>query len=919
MATEYQLSYTARDIDEKLGKVDILSKDKADKTEIPQKTSELQNDSGFLSGADILNADGIIKQEVLPEGYPYEGTATVVHVTLDESNISYSDEQAPGAILPGKFDINPNRSYTVTWNGIEYTCTAHLCDFYGIPVVGIGRISYINDLVEGSTAYTDNNEPFVLLYISSDLSEEVPEEGCSLNLFVFDGTLEANRSTLSIVGDVLRKIDNKFLPKSPITNVVDGSAVGSVRGIFTLEESDDYKIGEYSWAEGVHTRASGNYSHAEGHFTESSGPNSHAEGGSTKASGQLSHAEGCSTEASGYVSHAEGNSTKAEGSNSHAEGVGTIANGTSQHVQGAYNIPDDNDKYAHIVGNGAYEKPSNAHTLDWEGNAWFAGNVTIGEDEKVLATQEYVNEAVAACGGSSAEGVVLYTEQELTPEQQAQARVNIGAVASVNGVEPDENGNVEIEIGGESSAPTQTTDAQEHASFGEELASADGWTADGWIGDFVNGFTHTSGNTNPLIFAMPENTGTNRYQVTFESSVALTNTNLFVTIGGSDNFPLYGQPQPYGVGIQSIEDGNLMFIPESSFTGKLTNISIKRITGAYEAIPSKSVADSNGKLSFEMRGSNAELNNVFMGEHAGQYNTNGFGNVALGADALPKNTSGFWNIGVGYQALMCNTVGSRNVAAGYGALRYNETGNRNIALGSFSLMNNKTGSWNVAIGADCMDHNVSGNNNVAIGFQAMYHSQGAYDNVSIGKGTLESITDGYRNVVVGAYSASKLTTGNHNIILGTSVMPIAETATYNVAIGAGTLYKNLNGSNNVCIGTNAGSGKESRSFTRNVCIGFGTGTAWTGSVAENTLIGAYAGNTITTGSKNTCIGYQAQVKVPTASWQLSICNLIYGDMTEGQKYAEIDGGLQINALPTADPGIAGRLWNDNGTLKVSAG
>ena len=33
-------------------------------------------------------------------------------------------------------------------------------------------------------------------------------------------------------------------------------------------------------------------------------------------------------------------------------------------------------KYAHIVGNGESNSArSNAHTLDWDGNAWFAGTV----------------------------------------------------------------------------------------------------------------------------------------------------------------------------------------------------------------------------------------------------------------------------------------------------------------------------------------------------------------------------------------------------------------------------------------------------------------------------------------------------------------------------------------------------------------
>ena len=43
------------------------------------------------------------------------------------------------------------------------------------------------------------------------------------------------------------------------------------------------------------------------------------------------------------------------------------------------NVADVDEKYAHIVGNGAplgdENARSNAHTLDWEGNAWFAGSV----------------------------------------------------------------------------------------------------------------------------------------------------------------------------------------------------------------------------------------------------------------------------------------------------------------------------------------------------------------------------------------------------------------------------------------------------------------------------------------------------------------------------------------------------------------
>lgn len=144
-------------------------------------------------------------------------------------------------------------------------------------------------------------------------------------------------------------------------NILDGNIVGSVRTSGSAEESDSYKLGQ----------------------------NAFAEGGNTKASGDGSHAEGYSTTASGEYSHAEGWST--------------IAQGANQHVQGTYNIADTTS--AHIVGNGHVEfARSNAHTLDWNGNAWFAGDVYTGSTSgtnkdagsKVLATKEYVDSKTSA-------------------------------------------------------------------------------------------------------------------------------------------------------------------------------------------------------------------------------------------------------------------------------------------------------------------------------------------------------------------------------------------------------------------------------------------------------------------------------------------------------------------------------------------
>ena len=137
--------------------------------------------------------------------------------------------------------------------------------------------------------------------------------------------------------------------------------------------------GVASHAEGRGTTASGGLSHAEGRGTTASGGMSHAEGRGTTASGGMSHAEGSFTTASGDYSHAEGDNTTASGKYSHAEGSETIAAGNNQHVEGRYNIEDTSNKYAHIIGNGSSDtKRSNAHTLDWSGNAWYAGEVKVG-------------------------------------------------------------------------------------------------------------------------------------------------------------------------------------------------------------------------------------------------------------------------------------------------------------------------------------------------------------------------------------------------------------------------------------------------------------------------------------------------------------------------------------------------------------
>ena len=150
----------------------------------------------------------------------------------------------------------------------------------------------------------------------------------------------------------------------------------TAKGKYSHAEGTGQALEDNSHAEGSGT-ASGYYSHAEGAATTASGYYSHAEGSNTTALGEYSHSEGFKVEARGMYSHAEGILTTASGTCSHTEGSNTIARGDHQHVQGKYNVEDTNKKYAHIVGGGTSEnKRKNIHTLDWDGNAEYAGDVS---------------------------------------------------------------------------------------------------------------------------------------------------------------------------------------------------------------------------------------------------------------------------------------------------------------------------------------------------------------------------------------------------------------------------------------------------------------------------------------------------------------------------------------------------------------
>jgi hypothetical protein len=177
--------------------------------------------------------------------------------------------------------------------------------------------------------------------------------------------------------------------------------------------------------------------------------------------------------------------------------------------------------------------------------------------------------------------------------------------------------------------------------------------------------------------------------------------------------------------------------------------------------------------------------------------------VFIGQDAgANDDLSANGNVFIGESAGKTNSTGFGSVAIGQGALKLNTTGNSNVGTGRQALANNTTGSFNVSNGVYALFYNTTGSGNVAAGYEA-----------------LTANTNGGYNVASGHRSLYQNTTGGSNI-----------------ASGLNALYQNLSGSLNVALGSNA---------------------LYSNTSDQNTAVGAFAGNTLTTGSNNTLLGYNA--------------------------------------------------------------
>ena len=220
---------------------------------------------------------------------------------------------------------------------------------------------------------------------------------------------QSNRvNGLKLTGEItpgLHQLDKKYIPRDVLNEIYTlGESVENQNsalsrkmnaanptgtGAFSLNRKSDSEVGGNSFAAGFKPIASGECSFAVGR--------------EATASGDFAFAAGYKAIASGIYSFAAGNFTTASGDYSF--------------VTGRRNVEDIFNRYPHIVGNGNSARNSNAYTLDWDGNGWFAGDVFVG-------------------GTGQDEGVKLLKAGEAIPIPRT---ASVGQVLAVKAV--DENGN----------------------------------------------------------------------------------------------------------------------------------------------------------------------------------------------------------------------------------------------------------------------------------------------------------------------------------------------------------------------------------------------------------------------------------------------------------------------------------------------
>jgi hypothetical protein len=165
---------------------------------------------GTGGGADLLNADGVIKQEHLPEGYPYpaatyEGSSIFwgSWFGLNENGV-FETYVAPQGLIAGE-------TYDITWGSVTYRC---------VPVELEGKYCYGN--IGALMGEEGTGEPFI---ITGDFVQDPYALNPTMSIFLLTGDLPEEILFSGLRKSDPERISKDYFPKSTFLTFEADSAL----------------------------------------------------------------------------------------------------------------------------------------------------------------------------------------------------------------------------------------------------------------------------------------------------------------------------------------------------------------------------------------------------------------------------------------------------------------------------------------------------------------------------------------------------------------------------------------------------------------------------------------------------------------------------------------------------------------------
>ena len=352
---------------------------------VPTKTSQLSNDSGFITSSDI--PEGSAASTTTPK---MNGTASVgtemafargdhVHPSdttkvdkVDGKGLSTNDFTDTYKTKLDGIETGANKTVvdsalsSTSTNPVQnkaiYTALSVKADIDLDNVFG-GINTFMGDCkFDGDVAVNNpvnDNNPTTKKYVDDLVSTKTEniKTGTGTNSLYMNNT-----SSLTEPDDGGDLHTAETTSEAPQANGTGSFAIGigtKAEGDVSVAEGikttagylrDDGTRNVGSHAEGVGTFAKSSASHAEGYYTQSLASNSHTEGffNKVEADALSGHAEGRENTVTGVAGHAEGYSNTVSGANAHAENESNTASGKDSHAEG-YGTKATRD-FAHAEG-----------------------------------------------------------------------------------------------------------------------------------------------------------------------------------------------------------------------------------------------------------------------------------------------------------------------------------------------------------------------------------------------------------------------------------------------------------------------------------------------------------------------------------------------------------------------------------------